>query len=518
MSKKIGIVLFVVMSFQLHVFSEVTFKMWDAIRKNKLIEQYSLEEPLSTYLSLVSREVSNIERSLGFGVKLKTLKDFSPKETEEQCESILFYSSRFEDAYLVYLISEKCNFKELKKTSAAAIVARAIGTVSKRGLPPSFTFDDSYNIVVLEVSHLYKKGPKIGSHVLRFSRGGVDHTISIDSMSKGTHSRVTQARTEERGYAYSKTYDFNNLSTIGHCLNILADFRGISKPLTIKYTSSKNNRNLDPLDTLIRLDGVLTKKDLGGDYTYFGDINPQGEVLKWGYLRDLYSEGMKGQTIILSPEYFDQILDLTRIYGKTVILDNHFFGVANLTQALAIQYGVDKGFDDAKRTLTALIKSLNSRITRPDKVSILRQLEGILKKYPNYLSAKALQRVVQGRLPVKISYQSSYIEASYYARLVINRELSRVKDVMAALKALGKIKKLIHRDFVNMLLYSEKALKDTITLSGTKKTVATAKKGTLSTGVNQWKKLNQSIYRSLRLIRYEREKILDKQENVERLY
>ena len=81
-----------------------------------------------------------------------------------------------------------------------------------------------------------------------------------------------------------------------------------------------------------------------------------------------------------------------------------------------------------------------------------------------------------------------------------------------------KIKKLIHRDFVNMLLYSEKALKDTITLSGTKKTVATAKKGTLSTGVNQWKKLNQSIYRSLRLIRYEREKILDKQENVERLY
>jgi hypothetical protein len=489
-----------------------------------LIEQYSLEEPLSTYLSLVSREVSNIESSLGFGVKLKPLKDFSLKETEEQCESILFYSSRFEDAYLVYLISGKCNFKELKKTSAAAVVVRTIGTISKKGLPPSFTFDDNdnYNIVVLEVSHLYKKGPKIGSDVLRFSRGGVDHTISIDSVSKGKHSRVTQARTEarvqERGYAYSETYDFNNLSTIAHCLNILADFRGISKPLTIKYTSSKKNRNLDPLDTLIRMDGVLTKKDLGGDYTYFGDINPQGEVLKWGYLRDLYSEGMKGQTIILSPEYFDQILDLTRIYGKTVILDNHFFGVANLTQALAIQYGVDKGFDDAKRALTALIKSLNSRIARPDKASILLQLEGILKKYPNYLSAKALQRVVQGRLPVKISYQSSYVEASYYARLVINRELSTAKDIMTVLKTLGKIKKLIHHDFVNMLLYSEKALKDTVTLSGTKKTVATAKKGTLSTGVNQWEKLNQSIYRSLRLIRYEREKILDKQENVERLY
>ena len=232
-------------------------------------------------------------------------------------------------------------------------------------------------------------------------------------------------------------------------------------------------------------------------------------------LKDLFSSK---ETFLLSRDYLTEIRDLTRVYGVKFLYNKIFYGVSDVKQAIDIRYRKNKDFETASLKMSTLLSSLTGG-SKPSTSSIMNTLNDVLKLYPDCLTAIVLKEALTGKLPTKISYQSSYVEASHFANIIFNRNAAE-HDLDEIKRDLQQVQKYVHTDFKKMIALSLESISDLITLEKTPKKEAKAGKGNniLTKTIDIHEKLTQKIYKNVRLIKYEREKILDKQENVERLY
>ena len=388
-------------------------------------------------------------------------------------------------ATLMYKVAEISKFDDLLNAYSNRLISRK-----------------SITRITNEVPH-FNGGPQV------FQFKTKEHAFVWD----GESFEITILDSEKANISIISTMEyFDELRHGLHSLMLLGQLKAVT--IGLKHTGKGSiSSSIDPNYLLQQLYSMLKGRKFSA--TMLGDIDSQGNYKRYGYFRDAFSCKGKSDFLLVSKEATAQILELVKVETLKVAIENTFVSVPTLKVAVSTLEDLEK-FKGASTQFKRAVSGIRSRSKWP---AIIKSLEIILKKNPEFLSAEIVKKVLEGEVKPKLTFVSSYNEFNYFFRMLDEGYASTGGELNELKLEIQKIQKISHGDFSSMLAMCYEIASDKGALLKIPKPKKSTGKGTtLNKGGGKWRNINQRMYKNIRIARHMRDSMLDKQSVIEAIF